>query len=80
MAQFIAYVYPEKGRFRVFIEGLGDAGVASLDEAESAAQRLVARSVFASYPDREIPDRPGTAERIDLELRIVRVPPARRPP
>ncbi|MCI4340269.1 MAG: hypothetical protein L3K06_04585 [Thermoplasmata archaeon] len=79
MAQFIAYVYPERGGFRVFIEGLGHVDVPSLDAAEPAAHRLVARSVLASYPDREVRDRPGTTRRIDLELRIVRVAPSRPP-
>lgn len=75
MAQFTAFVYPERGGFRVFIEGLGDASVGSLAEAEGAARRIAARSVFASYPDREVPDRPGTAQRIVLEIRIVPVAP-----
>jgi hypothetical protein len=75
MAQFVAYVYPAPGGYRVFIEGLGDARVASLEEAERAALRIAARSVYASYPDRDPAVRPGTAARIDLELRIVTRPP-----
>jgi hypothetical protein len=77
VAQFVAFVYPEKGAFRVFIEGLGDATVPTLEDAGPAAHRIVARSVFASYPDRDVADRAGTSERIDLELRIVQVPPRR---
>jgi hypothetical protein len=79
MAQFVAYVYPVPGGYRVFIEGLGDAAVASLEEADRAALRIAARSVYSSYPDREAPERPGTAARIDLEVRIVKSPPAATP-
>ena len=77
MVQFVAYIYRDRDGYRVFVEGLGDATVATLGEAGSAAFDIVARSVYASYPDRSLADRPGTAERIDLELRIVRSPPRR---
>jgi hypothetical protein len=82
LAQFVAYVYPERRGFRVVVEGLGDLSVDSLAEAERAAVGIVARSVFASYPDREFAERPGTADRIALELRIVLRPsgPAGRAP
>jgi hypothetical protein len=75
MAQFVAYVYPEPGGYRVYVEGLGDASVATLVEAEAAALQIAARSVFASYPDRDVFERPGTARRIAIELRIVALPP-----
>jgi hypothetical protein len=75
MPQFVAFVYPEKGGFRVFIEGLGDTAVASLEDAERAALEIASKSVFASYPDRILRDRPGTAGLIALELRLVRSAP-----
>lgn len=79
MAQFVAYVFPERTGYRVWIEGLGDSLVPTLAEAAPAALRIAERSVFASYPDRVPTERPGASERIDLELRILRLPPARRP-
>jgi len=74
MAQFVAYVYPERDGYRVSIEALGDVFVPTLEEAEDAAFRIAARSVFASYPDRGTPSRPGAAGLIALELRIVPAP------
>ena len=73
MAHFVAFVYPEGAGFRVAIEGLGDAHAETLEEAEAAARAIAARSVFASYPDRGVTERPGTADRVVLELRLVRV-------
>ena len=80
MAQFLAYVYPEKTGYRVYVEGLGEATVATLGEAGRAAFDIVARSIYGSYPDRTFPSRRGTAEQIALEIRIVRVPPRRDGP
>jgi len=79
MAHFVAYIYPEQAGYRVYLEGLGDAPVRSLAEAEQVALEIARRSVYASYPDREVRERPGTAARIALELRIVLSPPARLP-
>ncbi|MCI4360116.1 MAG: hypothetical protein L3J91_00270, partial [Thermoplasmata archaeon] len=55
--------------------GLGDAPAENLEAAARVAYAIAARSVFASYPDRDVRDRPGTVEVIALELRIVPAPP-----
>ena len=73
MAQFFAYVYREKGGYRVFVEGIADVHASSLADAERQARGVIERAVFASHPEREPQPAPNATALLELELRLVRV-------
>ena len=73
MAQFFAYVYPEKTGYRVFVEGIADVHAETLAEAERKARAVVERAVFASHPNRDAQPYSSAAALFELELKVVRV-------
>ena len=75
VAQFFAYVYPEKKGYRVVVEGIADAHAESLADAERQARALIERAIRASHPDRTARPSPAAAALIELDLRVVRARP-----
>ena len=80
MAQFFAYVFSERGGFRVVVEGIADVHARTLRDADRKAREIIRRAVFASHPDRDPQPSASAAALLELELRVVRVrAKARRP-
>jgi hypothetical protein len=80
MAQFFAYVFSERGGFRVVVEGIADVHARTLRDADRKAREIIRRAVFASHPDRDPQPSASAAALLELELRVVRVRPKGRPP
>lgn len=67
------------GGYRVCLEGLGDAHVRSLAEAEAVRCAIVERSVFAACPLRAFPEKARSAgPAVRFELKVVRMERASR--